>query len=106
MLISTSNGNADPNCSKETCIVGRSPISYHLAVRIGLNNSSTLTPEESLCGSLGLLRPGESKGDEESNGTPPHDAVYQEQSGPYSWVPDACTKRGTHFTFTVLKSQD
>ncbi|GFO03842.1 odorant/gustatory chemosensory receptor-like 122 [Plakobranchus ocellatus] len=38
---------------------------------------------------LGLLRPGESKGGEKSNGKLPHYVVCQEQSGPYSWFPDA-----------------
>ncbi|GFO18265.1 hypothetical protein PoB_004477000 [Plakobranchus ocellatus] len=42
-----------------------------------------------LNGKLGLLRPGESKGGEESNGKLPHNAVCQEQSGPFSWLPDA-----------------
>ncbi|GFO26253.1 hypothetical protein PoB_005275800 [Plakobranchus ocellatus] len=36
---------------------------------------------------------------EESNSKLPHNAGCQVQSGPYSWFPDACTKRGTHFTF-------
>ncbi|GFN76365.1 hypothetical protein PoB_000287100 [Plakobranchus ocellatus] len=31
---------------------------------------------------------GENKGGEESNGKLPHNAVCQEQSGPYSWLPD------------------
>ncbi|GFN82768.1 hypothetical protein PoB_000927400 [Plakobranchus ocellatus] len=30
-------------------------------------------------------------------------AVCQEQSGPYSWFPDAWIKRGTHFTFRERK---
>ncbi|GFO27469.1 hypothetical protein PoB_005397400 [Plakobranchus ocellatus] len=38
---------------------------------------------------LDLLRSGESKGGEESNGKLPQNAVCQEQSGPYSWFPDA-----------------
>ncbi|GFO03732.1 hypothetical protein PoB_003023700 [Plakobranchus ocellatus] len=50
-------------------------------------------------GLLGLLRPGESKGDEESSGKLPHIAISQEQSGPYSWFPHAWIKRRTHFTF-------
>ncbi|GFN78367.1 hypothetical protein PoB_000487300 [Plakobranchus ocellatus] len=32
----------------------------------------------------------------------PHDAVCQEQSGLYSWCPDAWTKHGTHFTLPSL----
>ncbi|GFO10875.1 hypothetical protein PoB_003738000 [Plakobranchus ocellatus] len=32
-----------------------------------------------------VARSSESKGGEESNGKLPHDAVYQEQSGPYFW---------------------
>ncbi|GFN89623.1 LOW QUALITY PROTEIN: reticulocyte-binding protein 2 homolog a [Plakobranchus ocellatus] len=56
-----------------------------------------------LNGYLGLLRPGESKGDEESNGELPHNAVCQKQSGPYSWFSDAWTKRGTHFTLIGIR---
>ncbi|GFO50693.1 hypothetical protein PoB_007719800 [Plakobranchus ocellatus] len=37
-------------------------------------------------------------GGEESNGKLPHNAVCQEQPGPYSWFPDVWTKRGTLFT--------
>ncbi|GFO18060.1 hypothetical protein PoB_004456500 [Plakobranchus ocellatus] len=40
-------------------------------------------------GWLGLFRPGESKGGEESNGKLPHNAACQEQSGTYCWFPDA-----------------
>ncbi|GFN83699.1 tho complex subunit 6 homolog [Plakobranchus ocellatus] len=51
--------------------------------------SMLLCVHPALNGELGLLRPGESKGGEESNGKLPHNAVCQEQSGPYSWFPDA-----------------
>ncbi|GFO39422.1 hypothetical protein PoB_006592700 [Plakobranchus ocellatus] len=40
-----------------------------------------------LAAKRGLIRPGESKGGKESNGKLPHNAVCQEQSGPYSWFP-------------------
>ncbi|GFN95281.1 hypothetical protein PoB_002178700 [Plakobranchus ocellatus] len=62
--------------------------------------AKTIVHRSSVSIQLGLLRPGERKGGEESNGKLPHNTVCQEQSGPYSWVPDAWTKRGTHFTFT------
>ncbi|GFO39001.1 hypothetical protein PoB_006550600 [Plakobranchus ocellatus] len=45
-----------------------------------------------------LKRSGESEGGEESNGKLPHNAVCQEQSGRYSWFPDAWIKHGTHVT--------
>ncbi|GFN76966.1 hypothetical protein PoB_000347200 [Plakobranchus ocellatus] len=54
---------------------------------------------------LGLLRSGESKGGEENNGKLPHNAVCQEQSEPYSWFPDAWTKRGTHFTLFIATEE-
>ncbi|GFO03516.1 hypothetical protein PoB_003002100 [Plakobranchus ocellatus] len=41
----------------------------------------------------GLIRPSKSKGGEESNGKLPHNAICQEQSGPYSWFPDAWIKQ-------------
>ncbi|GFO27468.1 hypothetical protein PoB_005397300 [Plakobranchus ocellatus] len=44
------------------------------------------------------LKTRRSTGGEESNGKLTHNAVCQVQSGPYSWLPDAWTKRGTHFT--------
>ncbi|GFO00420.1 hypothetical protein PoB_002692500 [Plakobranchus ocellatus] len=44
-----------------------------------------------LNGWLGLLRPGERKGGEESSGKLPHDAICEEQFGPYFWFPDAWT---------------
>ncbi|GFO39440.1 hypothetical protein PoB_006594500 [Plakobranchus ocellatus] len=47
------------------------------------------------------IGPDESKGGEESNGKLSHNAACQEQSGPYSWFPDAWTKRGTHVTLLV-----
>ncbi|GFO45427.1 hypothetical protein PoB_007193200 [Plakobranchus ocellatus] len=50
-----------------------------------------------------VARSGESKGGEESNGKLPHNAVCQEQSGPYSWFPDAWIKHGTHFFFHRAK---
>ncbi|GFO11686.1 hypothetical protein PoB_003819100 [Plakobranchus ocellatus] len=64
-----------------------------------INLSLLLRVHPALNGYLGLLRPGESKGGEESNGKLPHNAVCQEQPEPYSWLPDAWTKRGTHFIF-------
>ncbi|GFN92151.1 hypothetical protein PoB_001865700 [Plakobranchus ocellatus] len=42
------------------------------------------------------------KGGEVSNGKQPRDAALQEQSELYSWLPDAWTKHGTHFTVLVL----
>ncbi|GFO27721.1 hypothetical protein PoB_005422600 [Plakobranchus ocellatus] len=54
-------------------------------------------PPSTKNGLLGLLRPGQRKGGEESNGKLPHTAVCQEQSGPCSWFPKVWTKRGTHF---------
>ncbi|GFO49390.1 hypothetical protein PoB_007589500 [Plakobranchus ocellatus] len=49
-------------------------------------------------GWLDLLRPGESKGGEESNGKLPHNGVCQGQSGPSSRFPNAWTL----FTFLLL----
>ncbi|GFN88606.1 hypothetical protein PoB_001511200 [Plakobranchus ocellatus] len=46
------------------------------------NFSLLLCVHPALNGQLGLLRPGESKGAEESNVKLPHNAVCQEQSGP------------------------
>ncbi|GFO28378.1 hypothetical protein PoB_005488300 [Plakobranchus ocellatus] len=56
-----------------------------------VNFSLLLCVHPALSGLLGLLRPCESKGGEESNGKLPHNAVCQEQSGPYSWFSDAWT---------------
>ncbi|GFO24475.1 hypothetical protein PoB_005098000 [Plakobranchus ocellatus] len=53
---------------------------------------------------LGLLKLGENKGGEESNGKVPLNALCQKQSGPYSWFSDDWTKRGTHITLLLLIS--
>ncbi|GFN87356.1 hypothetical protein PoB_001386200 [Plakobranchus ocellatus] len=72
-----------------------------------VNFSLLLCVYPALNGQQGRLRPGESKGSEESNGTLPHNnyRVCHEQSGPYSWFPDALTKCGTHFTFYLQISR-
>ncbi|GFO16569.1 hypothetical protein PoB_004307400 [Plakobranchus ocellatus] len=59
-----------------------------------INLSLLLRVYSALNGLQGLLRAGESKGGEESNGKLPYNAVCQEQPGSYSWFPDAWTKRG------------
>ncbi|GFN90518.1 hypothetical protein PoB_001702400 [Plakobranchus ocellatus] len=51
-----------------------------------------------LKGLLGLLRPGESKGGEESNGKLSHNACMPRTIRTYSWFPDAWTKRETQST--------
>ncbi|GFS07534.1 hypothetical protein ElyMa_006571700 [Elysia marginata] len=54
-----------------------------------------------LDGYLGLLRLGESKGGEESNGKLPHYAVCLEKQGPRFLFPYARVEYGTTFTFTL-----
>ncbi|GFO34562.1 hypothetical protein PoB_006106700 [Plakobranchus ocellatus] len=50
------------------------------------------------------FKTGESKGGGESNGKLPHNAVCQEHSRPFSWFPDAWSKRtqGVSMNFTSL----
>ncbi|GFO46721.1 hypothetical protein PoB_007322600 [Plakobranchus ocellatus] len=54
-----------------------------------VNFSMLLCVHPALNGYLGLLRPGESKGGEESSGKLPRNAVCQNQSRSYFWFPDA-----------------